>query len=140
LKFYILSSILYFYPSFPILTEIVWSKEFLHVSMWSTMIVAYQKLVGSIINKYIIRLICISSEEWLLPLSCLSICPHYQCGCHWLDFCEVCWWGHLSVGQLQISLNLDNNIWHFTWRSKFIYILGSGMKYFVVHQPSLAFS
>jgi len=59
------------------------------------MIVAHQKLIGPIINKYSFRLICINSEEWVLALSCLSICPHYQCGCYWLDFCEVLCWGHL---------------------------------------------
>jgi len=57
-------------------------------------IVAYQKPIGSISNKYIFKLIYINSEEWLLALSCLSICPHYQCGCHWLDFCAVWSWGH----------------------------------------------
>jgi hypothetical protein len=46
----------------------------------------------------------------------------YQCGCHWMDFQEILYWGPLlkPVKKIQILLKSFKNIGYFTWGREYV--------------------
>ena len=51
----------------------------------------------------------------------------YHCSSHWADFCEIQHWklSWKAVTKIQILMNSDKNIWHFTRRHGEFHIVGS---------------
>jgi hypothetical protein len=71
-----------------------------------------------------IRRFRISSEKRLFPSTDLSV-HIYRRGSHCTDFCEIWYWNfHENLSRkIQIWLKSDNNIRHYTWRLKYVYIV-----------------
>jgi len=65
-------------------------------------------------------------KKWLLALSCPSVLPPLRVvhlNCHWTDFHELSYLSTFrkSVEKIQVSLKLDKNNRHFTYRPIYIF-------------------
>jgi hypothetical protein len=75
-------------------------------------------------------------ENRFLTSSCLSVFPHVSARLLLGDFPNIWYWRLLrkSAEKLQIWLKSDNNIEHFTWRHKYVYIVDSSTKHVVARR------
>ena len=85
---------------------------------------------GSAVSKvrygtyFVVRRFSVTREKRLLASSCVSVRMYQFCS-HWSDFRDVWFWRLLlkCVEKIKICLKSDKKITHFTWSSKYVFLL-----------------
>ena len=102
------------------------ADEFLLTRVYNTFPKWGTYAVNCLLTDLIVAYICLHIFVKGIGKWCLSVCLHEQLSSHWMEFCEILYWGFLwkCVKQIQIMLKSDKNNKHFTWSPAYFYVTG----------------